>query len=298
MDIREWALLIFTILGQISTGALVVLLIVRAYVVRKTGVEQANRLTDMPLYTLVPIMLLALLASLFHLGNPINIAKAVPNLGSSWLSREVIAAVAFVIFAGVYTFMQWRKIGTDTVRTVVGWFAALVGLFQTYAMALVYMIRTQPAWNTFATPITFMTTSLLLGSLLIAAAMVATRARDEEQAGLLRDVLRGIAVTAIVLLGVEFVVLPVYAIYLSTQGTAALQSLSAMIGQLAAVLVLRLVFVFLGAGVLGFYLYKIASVTGRENALASVAYGAFLLALVGEAMGRYIFYATKVGIGL
>lgn len=297
MDIREWALLIFTIFAQVSTGALLALLIVRTYAVGKAGVEQADRLTDKPLYTVIPIMLLALLASLFHLGSPLNIAKAVPNLGSSWLSREVIAAVVFVILAGVYTVMQWRKIGPQAVRTAIGWLAALVGLYQTYAMSLVYMIRTQPAWNTFATPVTFITTSLLLGALLIAVAIVATRSANLDE-GLLRGALRGIAVTSIVLVGVEFVVLPVYTIYLSTQGAAALQSLNIMIGPLAGILILRLVLGFLGAGVLAFYLYQTASVAGKGKALAIVAYGAFLLALIGEAMGRYIFYAAHVGVGL
>jgi len=298
MDIREWALLIFTILGQIATGSLLVLMVVRAYAVKKAGVDQADRLTDKPLYIIVPIMLLALLASVFHLGNPINIVGAVPNLGSSWLSREVITAVVFVILAGVYTLMQWRKISTDAVRTVIGWIAALVGIFQTYAMAMVYMIRTQPSWNTFATPITFLVTCLLLGALLIAVAIVATRTQDKEQTGLLRDVLRGIAVAAIVLVGIEFVVLPVYIVYLSAQGGAALQTLSMMTGQFSVALVLRLVFVFVGAGVLGFYLYQNASVAGREKVLSTLVYSAFVLALVGETMGRYIFYATHVRIGL
>jgi anaerobic dimethyl sulfoxide reductase subunit C len=298
MDMREWALLIFTILGQISTGALVVLMIVRAYAVRKAGVDQANYLTDKPLYLVVPIMLLALLASVFHLGNPINIARAVPNLGSSWLSREVITAVAFVIVAGLYTILQWRKIGPEVVRTVIGWIAALIGLFQTYAMALVYMIRTQPSWNTFATPITFIVTSLLLGSLLVAVILVATRSDAKEQTALLSGALRGIALAAVVLVGVEFVVLPIYAIYLSTQGVAALQSLGAMIGPFATILILRLVFVFLGAGILSFYLYQNASTAGKEKALATLVYGAFILVLVGEVMGRYIFYATHMRIGL
>jgi anaerobic dimethyl sulfoxide reductase subunit C len=275
-----------------------VLMIVRAYAVKKAGVDQADRLTDKPLYIVFPIMLLALLASVFHLGNPINIVGAVPNLGTSWLSREVVTAVVFVILAGFYTLMQWRKISTDTIRTVIGWIAALVGIFQTYAMAMVYMIRTQPSWNTFATPITFLVTCLLLGALLIAVAIVATHSQDKEQTSLLRDVLRGIAVAAIVLVGIEFVVLPVYVVYLSAQGGAALQTLSMMTGQFSVALVLRLVFVFIGAGVLGFYLYQNASVAGREKTLSTLVYSAFVLALVGEAMGRYIFYATHVRIGL
>ena len=299
MDIREWALLIFTTLGQISTGSLIVLMLVRAFVARNTGADQVNRLTDVPLYYVVPIMLLALIASLFHLGSPLHIARAVPNLGSSWVSREVITAVVYVIVAGIYTLMQWRKSGSEVARTVVGWIAALIGLFQTYAMARVYMIRTQPSWNTFATPITFITASLLLGVLLVAAILVATRSADDtEQTNLLRGTLRNIAVAAIVLVGIEFVVLPVYVVYLSTQGPAALESLSVMIGRLGGLLVLRLIFVFLGAGVLSFYLYKNASAEGKEKTLATVAYSAFILALVGEAMGRYIFYAARTHIGL
>ena len=299
MDIREWALLIFTILGQLATGALVVLMVVRAFAARKAGADQVNRLTDVPLYFVVPIMLLALVASLFHLGSPLNIVRAVPNIGSSWLSREVVIAVVFVIVAALYTVMQWRRIGSESVRTVVGWIAALLGLFQTYAMSQVYMIRTQPSWNSFATPVTFMTTSLILGLLLVAAVLVATRAAgNAEQADLLRSTLRGISLSAIVLVGVEFVVLPVYAVYLSTQGTAALESLSVMIGPFGGILVLRLILVFLGAGVLGFYMYETASAAGKEKTLATIAYAAFVLVLIGETMGRYIFYAARVRIGL
>jgi len=299
MDIREWALLIFTILGQLAAGALIVLVIVRAFAARKAGADQVNRLADAPLYFVVPIMVLALLASVFHLGSPLNIARAVPNLGSSWLSREVVIAVVFVIMAAAYTFMQWRKIGSGTARTIVGWIAALIGLFQTYAMSQVYMIRTQPSWNTFATPVTFLTTSLLIGALLVAVIMVATRATDDaEQAQLLQSTLRGIALACIVLVGVEFVVLPVYTVYLSTQGAAALGSLSEMIGSFGSILVLRLIFVFLGAGVLGFYLYESASVASKERTMATVVYAAFILAFIGEAMGRYIFYATRMRIGL
>ena len=299
MDIREWALLVFTILGQLAAGVMVVLMIVRAFAASKADADQVNHLTDVPLYFVVPIMVLALVASLFHLGSPLHIARAVPNLGSSWLSREVITAVVFVIVAGIYTFMQWRKTGSEAVRTVLGWIAALIGLFQTYAMSQVYMIRTQPSWNTFATPVTFMTTSLLLGSLLVAVLLVATRTVEKaEQAVLRGNTLRGIAVASIVLVGVEFVVLPVYAVYLSTQGAAALGSLNAMIDQYGSVLVLRLVFVFLGAGVLGFYLYKNASADGKEKTLATITYAAFALALLGETMGRYIFYAARMRIGL
>ena len=86
MNTQEWALLTFTILGQMAVGALLVLMVVRAYVSSKASAEEADRMTDGPLFMVVPIMGLALLASLLHLNNPGNIFGAVPNLGSSWLS--------------------------------------------------------------------------------------------------------------------------------------------------------------------------------------------------------------------
>lgn len=305
MDTREWALLIFTILGQVAAGSLFVLMVVRAYAVSKVGVEQTDRLTDGPLYIVVPIMGLALLASLFHLGNPLNIAKAVPNLGTSWLSREVVLAVTFVILAGVYTLLQWRKIGNNTLRTVIGWIAVLAGLAQVYGMGMVYMIRTQPSWNTLATPVSFFVTTLLLGVATIAAALIVNHTRinkgdqkHEQQQELLRKSLQGLAISSIVLLGIEFLVTPLYMAYLSAQGTEAVQSLNLMVGEFGLTFALRLIFVFVGAGVLAAYIYRNASILGKEGTLSVLVYSALVLILAGEVMGRFIFYATHVRIGL
>ncbi|GAB1469678.1 dimethyl sulfoxide reductase anchor subunit [Chloroflexota bacterium] len=305
MDTREWALLIFTILGQIAAGSLFVLMIVRAYAVPKVGVEQTDRLMDGPLYIIVPIMGLALISSLFHLGNPANIAKAVPNLGTSWLSREVLIAVTFVILAAVYTLMQWRKIGNNTLRTIFGWIAALVGLFQIYGMSMVYMIRTQPSWNTPATPISFFTTALLMGVATIVSALIVNYSRinkgdkkNEQQQELFRKSLQGLAIASIVFLGIEFLVTPLYMAYLSSQGAEGVESLNMMVGEFGITFALRLIFVFLGAGILAAYIYRNASVHGKEGTLPTLAYSALILILTGEVMGRFIFYATHVRIGL
>ena len=305
MDTREWALLIFTILGQIAAGSLFVLMIVRAYAVPKVGVEQTDRLTDGPLYIILPIMGLALISSLFHLGNPVNIAKAVPNLGTSWLSREVVIAVTFVILAAVYTLLQWRKIGNNMLRTIIGWIAVLAGLAQVYGMGMVYMIRTQPSWNTLATPISFFTTALLMGVATIAAALIVNHSRinkgdkkNEQLQELLRKSLQGLAIASIVLLGVEFLVIPFYMAYLSLQGTEAVKSLNMMVGEFGVTFALRLIFVFMGAGVLAAYIYRNASIQGKEGTLSTLVYSALILILAGEVMGRFIFYATHVRIGL
>ena len=306
MNIREWALITFTIFAQMATGAMLVLMIVRAYLTSKATTQDADAMLDGPLFIVVPIMGLALLASLLHLNNLINVVKAVPNLDSSWLSREVVFGVLFVVLAVVYTFIQWRKLGSNALRTVIGWITALVGLTQIYSMGMVYMIRTQPAWNTLATPVTFFVSSLLLGGLAVAVAMLISHAQTqkkdnalaEKQAPQLRQVLQSIALDAVILLGIEFLVMPIYMAYLATQGPTALESVTLMVGPYLATLVIRLLLIFVGAGILATYLYRNAGMPGREKIVATLTYGAFALVFVAEVMGRVLFYATHVRIGL
>jgi anaerobic dimethyl sulfoxide reductase subunit C (anchor subunit) len=248
---------------------------------------------------------LALLASLLHLNNPGNIFGAVPNLGSSWLSREVVLSVTFVVLAALFNFLQWRKIGSSGLRAVIGWITVVVGLVQTYAMGMVYMIRTQPAWNTFATPVTFFVTTLLLGALAVTVALVINYSVNlkkadaaDKQIGLLRNILQGTTVSAIILLGIEFLVYPLYLAYLATQGAAALESVKILTGSYGATLIIRLFLVFIGAGVLAAFMLRNTAAMDKERVMSYLVYSAFILVLVGEVMGRFLFYAAHVRVGL
>jgi anaerobic dimethyl sulfoxide reductase subunit C len=306
MDIREWALLIFTILGQLAVGMLIVLMIVRAYAVGKMGVEQTDALTERPLYAVVPIMVLALVASLFHLGKLLHVIGAVPNLGTSWMSREVVSAIIFIIAAAIYTFIQWRKMGGVNLRTVIGWIAAVLGLVYIFCMSMTYMLPTQPAWNTLITPISFFVSALLLGALGTATALIVNYPMIREkptkkasgQEEVLRNTLQWLAMAAIALLGMEFMIFPIYLAFLSTQGSAALTSLHLMFGSYSGVLFLRLLLIFAGAGVLVVYLYRNVSLANQEKAIATLAYSAFVLVMLGEVLARFLFYATRYRIGV
>ncbi len=302
MNTREWALLIFTILGQLAVGMMFVMLIVRTYAASKVGAEKAAHLTDLPQYMVLPIMALAMLSSLFHLGKLVHVIGAVPNLATSWMSWEVVFGVVFIALAAVYVFLQWRKMSSEVVRTVIGWITAVIGLLYVFCMGMTYMLPAQPAWNTWSTSVTFFVTTLLLGVLGSAAAMMISFARvsktEAEQQGVMGNVLQWLSISAIVLLGIEFLVMPLYFAYLSTQGSAAVQTLNMIVGTYGATLVIRLLLVFAGAGVLGAYLYRNASLPGKEKSWATLAYSAFVLVLVSEVMGRFIFYATHIRIGI
>jgi anaerobic dimethyl sulfoxide reductase subunit C (anchor subunit) len=279
---------------------------VRYYAARKAGVEEADRMSDRALLAIIPVLVLGMLASLLHLGNPFSAYKAVTNLDTSWLSREILFGVLFLVFGALYAFLQWRKLGSATVRTVTAWVAALLGIGLVYSMARIYMLYSQPAWNTLATPVSFFVTALLLGALAMGAAFVWNYARIQKtdpgcadvQCELMRTTLRWIAVASVVLLGIELVVLPVYLGYLALGNSAALTSLQMMFSSFGFIFALRVVLVFVGAGVFGVFLYQTASATGQEKMLSGITYSAFVLVLAAEVMGRYLFYITHQGVGL
>ena len=119
MNTKEWALIAYTILTQMSVGAFVVLGLAHTYALRKAGEKQANALSNRALLAIGPVLVLATLASLFHLGNPTNAYRAISNIGSSWLSREILLTLLFIGAGGVFAIMQWRQIGEFRVRQAI-----------------------------------------------------------------------------------------------------------------------------------------------------------------------------------
>ena len=254
MNVREWALIAFTILAQMSVGSFLVLSVVHFFSARKWGEKQADQLTDRALIAIGPVLMLGMAASLLHLGNPINAYKAVTNLGSSWLSREILLGVLFAASGAVFALMQWRKISTPSVRQLVGLVVALIGIVLAFAMSQIYLLPTRPSWDLITTPLSFFTTTGLLGVLAIGLTLM------------------------------------------SAGGAA--DSVALMAGPFGVVFALRLALVFLGAGVFGIFVYREAQLVGQERMLSVYMYAAFALVLVGEILGRFLFYATAVKFGL
>lgn len=306
MNTQEWSLIVFTVLAQMSVGSFLILGIVHYLVRRAEGAEQADRFSDFALLAIGPVLALAMLASLGHLGNPINAPRAITNLTTSWLSREILFGVLFTIGGAAFAFMQWRKLGSYVLRGALAFITALIGLVFVYSMSQVYMLPSQPAWDNIATPISFFATTLLLGLFAMGGAFVGTyaymRRSDPDcaakQCTLLRRTLRWIAVASVIVIGVQLVTLPLYLAQLSAGSAAAAETARIMVQENGLLLGLRITLAFAGGAILALFIYQNASSPGREQIAGNLAYGAFALVLVAEVIGRYLFYATHVGIGV
>ncbi len=307
MNTNEWALIIFTVVMQMAVGSFIILGGVHFFAARRNGIEEADKMSNRALLAIGPVVVFGLLITFVHLGNPINAPRAIANIGSSWLSREILFSVLFGGGGAVFAFLQWRKLSTPQLRNALGLIVAALGICLIFSMSMVYRLFSVPAWDTLATPATFFTTTFLLGSLAMGAAFVANfwyvRRKNMDpknvQYTMLATSLRWIALCSIAMLGLQFIVMPLYLSALGMDGSAAAAASIGLIGQQQGlVFALQLVLLFVGAGLLAVFLYAMASSESKLRVVSNVAYLAFTLVLISEILSRYLFYASMVRIGI
>ena len=184
---------------------------------------------------------------------------------------------------------------------------AAAGLAFLGCQTAIYLLPAQPAWNSFATPAAFGGTTLRLGVLGVAAALVGrglTPGGDDlagQPATTPETVLRGLALVGIAALALEFAIVPLHLAALSGEGSAAAAaSAERLTGDYGGVLLLRLGLLAAAAVALGgvLALTRRPLLPSRHRLAAALASGALGLALVSEVCGRFLFYAMRVRVGI
>lgn len=175
MNMHELPMIIFTVVAQMCVGAFIILGGLQLWLGARTDDKTADRLTVPVLYVIGPLLIFGLIASMFHMNDITNTINVIRNWDSSWLSREILFGVAFAGVGFLFSLMQWFRIGSQTVRTIVAIIAAIFGVGLVWSMSMIYAsLPTVPAWNTWVVPVQFFATALMLGAALIAAANLIT----------------------------------------------------------------------------------------------------------------------------
>lgn len=305
--LNELPLVIFTIAAQMSAGSFIVLGLIN---VLGIGVKQETmeRVTNPALYAIGPLLMLGFIASATHLGHPLNALNAIRHFPASPLSLEVVVGSAFLGVGALFAVLQWFKLGPARLRQAVAVLAALLGVALVWAISQVYSLSTVPAWATSYTPLRFFLTAFLLGGLAVGAALViaagvrAKKGDELEAAGtnLVKRSVRGIAFGAILALGLKSIGLPAYIGYLGTHPSpAASESLHLLTDTYGAFSAAQTILVFAGIALLGYLLYRLSGqADAGSRLLPTIAVASFLLVLAGEVIGRMLFYASMVRVGV
>jgi len=167
--LRAWSLVCFTLLIQMAAGLAVCLGAARWWLSRADEGETLAELQGAGQPLVAALTVAAIGVSVLHLRRPHLMLRAIANLRSSWLSREILLVGLFLLLA------LWALVPAGAVAR--DWLLPLGGLLLIGGMARVYMLRTVPVWNRTTTPLTFLGTGLLLGGLLTLA-LLATLSRQ------------------------------------------------------------------------------------------------------------------------
>lgn len=272
----HWPLIVLTLLTQLSLGTVAATALVEA-----AGASGGGRdgLAGAAAGAFVAGVT-ALAASLLHLGRPAQAFKALRNLRTSWLSREVALFGAFSLLSLAYA-ASWPQ--PRLPGLALGLAATAAGGAGVYASARLYLVPARPVWDSPRTVVAFFATAAATGPLL--ALLCLDRGRLEP-----RWVLALLALAAagtVAQVGVHAAL--VRAVRRSPdrqrRGTAEL-----LAGRFQTLSHARLAAAVAGLGLLAFAATAPAGGAAAGGRLAT----ATAVVALGELAGRYLFYVTVV----
>lgn len=165
---QDWSLVLFTTLSQLSIGMVLCLTMLACFssnssIFFETGLSLKN-----PFLMAFILVGIATTISFLHLGKPSNAPRALNNLGGSWLSREILALGLYSVSLLLVLVLGWAQAGFEYIKYLLP-LNTLLGLLLLWMMIRIYTVATIPAWNSWYTGLSFISTAICLGLVSILA---------------------------------------------------------------------------------------------------------------------------------
>jgi DMSO reductase anchor subunit len=283
------------VLTQLSVGAFVVGLLLEE--------NFAEPLPDAlrPLYAAASLGfgLMALVASLFHLGRPQFAFRAILGLRHSWLSREIVAFGTFAALATLYAISVFTPSSLDELLIrILGWSVAGTGIVAVFCSTMIYVFTKRQCWSLPRVGVRFVFTSALLGIAVVWLSVLTSMIAAPSDALLKlihasgRTLCWALVIVTLIKLGWEVAIFR----HLWLRNVTPLKrSALLMTGDLSNVTLARF-----ALGVLGGLLFPIllageaATFAVDASTVQFVALTGFMFAacLAGELLERYLFFAA------
>lgn len=306
MNVREWALPVYTILMQLTVGSLFVLWMIRSLANSKFSHQEIDRIIRNPIFVIAFTAVVAMGGSHFHLSKPFHSFLAVLNFKSSWLSREIIFTLLFFLTTMSLLYLTYFRTYHRRLITVLGWLAIFFGVILIYCMARIYLLPTQVAWNSTTVIVSFYTTAVMVGTMAIACLMVLDlkfaeiqKADDVElRSEMIRYSSAGLTILTFILVLLSLAVLFIQMRLLAQGDLIARTSLSLLVELYLPLFVMRLVFLIFACASLLYAVSQMYRLKAASQSLMLPVYLSCLSIMVGEIIGRFLFYATHIRVGL
>lgn len=279
----HWPLVVTLVLTQLSVGAFTASQIA----ISQYESETLTALLPWHAATSLALGLLALAASLFHLGRPLYAFRAFIGLRHSWLSREIVAFGAFAQFAMAYAaalcFREKLPAIVVDLTPIMGWGVVLSGLTGVLCSVMIYVATQREFWSIDRTLIKFGLTTALLGTATLAAVVAVVSNSSSESHQLYRTLNRSVLVIGLIKLCIEAAL---FRNLLSPHLTTLRRSARLHVGPLRSVTVTRFLFGLMGVVLLPVYALQTPTLH------PSVGLGILILLVIGELLERYLYFAA------
>ncbi|WP_058910096.1 DmsC/YnfH family molybdoenzyme membrane anchor subunit [Entomohabitans teleogrylli] len=277
----EWPLVIFTVFGQCVVGAFIVM---SCALLTQSGNQQQRQRVLWAMLGLWILMGLGFIASVIHLGSPLRAFNSLNRVGSSALSNEIASGSLFFAAGGFWWLLSvLNKLPAAASRL---WMSVtmVLGVVFVWMMARVYnSIDTVPTWHSGWTTAHFFLTALIGGPLLGGFLLRFAGFRFRSPL-----TLPAISCAA--------VVLSVIAVLLQSSELATIQTslhqASALVPDYGAIMSWRVVLLIAALAI-----WFIPLLKGKEPGVAMLCV-ALLFVVVGELLGRGLFYGLHMTVGL
>ena len=290
-------LIIMLVLTQLSVGAFCVDMVLNTFL-NNSVVPHLNSIRSV---VALCSGLIALGASVFHLGRPLYAFRVIVGLKKSWLSREILVFSLFALLASLYAVSFWIDISREN-RFLLGLGVTTIGILGVVCSVLVYADCRRELWREFISGFKFFTTVAILGlsttlvTSTISVLLIDSVGRQEMFQFSIGPLCLGLTVVSALKMLWEASIFR----YLKDHSYSILKRTALlMIGNLNRVTLLR----FLAGGVGGLLLpplvYYASQNTGPDSPYIILLIGlsvvTFSLTLIGELCERYLFFTTAVG---
>lgn len=175
MNTHDLPMVIFTLFSQMAVGTFIALGVIEFALGRRSRSDLRDRVIAPVLYAVGPVLVVGLLVSMLHMHDVTNVFNVITHPESSWLSREILFGVGFAGFGFCFALLEWFGWGSAVLRQVIAVVTAVVGVGLVVSESMVYYsLVAVPAWHSWMIPLEFFGTTILLGVLAVAAALMGT----------------------------------------------------------------------------------------------------------------------------
>lgn len=177
MNTHDVPMILFTVVTQMCVGAFFLVLGTAHVGAAIRGRENSvvERTSRPVLYAIGPAMVFGLFVSMFHMGYPAHTLNVLRHPQTSWLSREIMFGSGFALLGFVFAMLSWFKRPAFAIQRVLAVVTAIVGIGLLVCESMIYYsLVTVPAWHSWWVPFSFAATTIILGTLSVACALMIT----------------------------------------------------------------------------------------------------------------------------